>query len=111
MYKAMIAGVGHYVPDKVINNFDFEKLMDTSDEWIRERSGIVERRWVKDGENNLDLAEKASLQALEQASMKPEDIDFIIFESIFLRIPFNSLWYFFISSFLIPINKNIFCMG
>lgn len=82
MYKAMIAGVGHYVPDRVINNFDFEKLMDTSDEWIRERSGIVERRWVKDGENNLDLAEKASLQALEQASMKPEDIDFIIFATL-----------------------------
>ncbi|MCK4560069.1 MAG: ketoacyl-ACP synthase III [Calditrichia bacterium] len=82
MYKAMIAGVGHYVPDQVINNFDFEKLMDTSDEWIRERSGIVERRWVKDGENNLDLAEKASLQALEQASMKPEDIDFIIFATL-----------------------------
>ncbi len=78
----MIAGVGHYVPDRVITNFDLEKLMDTSDEWIRERSGIVERRWVKDGENNLDLAEKASLQALGQASMKPEDIDFIIFATI-----------------------------
>ena len=82
MYKAMIAGVGHYVPDQVITNFDLEKLMDTSDQWIRERSGIVERRWVKDGENNLDLAEKASLQALEQASMKPEDIDFIIFATL-----------------------------
>ncbi len=82
MYKAMIAGVGHYVPDQVITNFDLEKLMDTSDQWIRERSGIVERRWVKDGENNLDLAEKASLQALEQAGMKPEDIDFIIFATL-----------------------------
>jgi len=82
MYKAMIAGVGHYVPEQIISNFDLEKIMDTSDEWIRERSGIVERRWVKDGEDNIDLAEKAALIALEQAKMKPEDIDFIIFATL-----------------------------
>ena len=82
MYKSMIAGVGHYVPEQVINNFDLEKIMETSDEWIRERSGIEERRWVKDGENNLDLAEKASTEALKSANMTPEDIDFIIFATL-----------------------------
>ena len=66
MYNARIAGVGHYVPEQIVNNFDLEKIMETSDEWIRERSGIVERHWVKDGENNLDLAEKA---AVMQADM------------------------------------------
>ena len=44
MFKARIAGVGHYVPERVVTNFDLEKLMDTNDEWIRERAGIVERR-------------------------------------------------------------------
>ena len=82
MYKSRIAGVGHYVPEQIINNFDLEKIMDTSDEWIRERSGIKERRWVKDGENNLDLAEKASSAALMNAGMKPEDIDFIVFATL-----------------------------
>jgi 3-oxoacyl-[acyl-carrier-protein] synthase-3 len=82
MYNARIAGVGHYVPEQIINNFDLEKIMDTSDEWIRERSGIVERRWVKEGENNLDLAEKASSEALKKANMRPEDIDFIIFATL-----------------------------
>jgi 3-oxoacyl-[acyl-carrier-protein] synthase-3 len=82
MYTARIAGVGHYVPEQIVNNFDLEKIMDTSDEWIQERSGIAERRWVRDGENNLDLAEKAALNALQQANLKPEDIDFIIFATL-----------------------------
>jgi 3-oxoacyl-[acyl-carrier-protein] synthase-3 len=82
MHKAIIAGVGHYVPERVVTNFDLEKIMDTSDEWIRERSGISERRWVVDGENNIDLAEKASIMALEKANLKPEDIDFIIFATL-----------------------------
>ncbi len=82
MYRARIAGVGHYVPEKVVTNFDLEKMMDTSDEWIRERSGIVERHYVSDGETNADLAEKASLKAIEAAGKKPEDIDFIIFATL-----------------------------
>jgi 3-oxoacyl-[acyl-carrier-protein] synthase-3 len=82
MFRAKIAGVGHYVPDQVITNHDLEKMMETSDEWIRERTGIVERRWVKEDENNVDLAEKASLRAIDQAQLKPEDIDFIIFTTL-----------------------------
>jgi 3-oxoacyl-[acyl-carrier-protein] synthase-3 len=82
MFRAKIAGIGHYVPDQVITNHDLEKMMETSDEWIRERTGIVERRWVKEDENNVDMAEKASLRALDQAKLKAEDIDFIIFATL-----------------------------
>ncbi len=82
MYKAKIAGVGHYLPEKVMTNFDLEKIMDTSDEWIRERTGIQERRYVADDENNVDLAEKATLMALERAGKQIEDIDFIIFATV-----------------------------
>ncbi len=82
MHRAIISGVGHYVPERVVTNFDLEKIMETTDEWIRERSGIEERRWVEDGENNIDLAEKASLMALQNANLKPEDIDFIIFATL-----------------------------
>jgi 3-oxoacyl-[acyl-carrier-protein] synthase-3 len=82
MHRATISGVGHYVPERIVTNFDLEKIMDTSDEWIRERSGIEERRWVEDGENNVDLAEQASRKAIEQANIKPEDIDFIVFATL-----------------------------
>ena len=82
MYRAKIAGAGHYVPGNVVTNFDLEKLMDTSDAWIRERTGIQERRFVPDGENNVDMAEKAAVQALEHAGKKAEDIEFIIFATL-----------------------------
>jgi 3-oxoacyl-[acyl-carrier-protein] synthase-3 len=82
MYKSKIAGVGHYVPEKIITNFDLEKMMDTSDEWIRERSGIEQRRYVADDENNVDMAVKASLMSLERSGKKAEDIDFIIFATL-----------------------------
>jgi 3-oxoacyl-[acyl-carrier-protein] synthase-3 len=82
MYKAVISGVGHYVPERVVTNVDLEKLMDTSDEWIRDRSGIEERRYVAQDENNVDMAEHASRRALENANMEPQDIDFIIFATL-----------------------------
>ena len=82
MFKARIAGVGHYVPERVVSNFDLEKIMETSDEWIRERSGIVERHYVAEDEKNVDMAEKASRNALAAAGKKPEDIDFIIFATL-----------------------------
>ena len=82
MHRSFIAGVGHYVPEKVITNFDLEKMMDTSDEWIRERSGIVERRFVADDENNTDMAAKATQIALNQAGLQTEDIEFIIYATL-----------------------------
>lgn len=80
--RAMITGTGMYVPDRVCTNFDLEKLMDTSDEWIRERTGIEERRFVEPGTGPAELASHATRQALENAGRTPEDIDFIIFATL-----------------------------
>ena len=82
MYRAKITGIGHYVPEKVVTNFDLEKVMDTSDQWIRERSGIHERHFVVEGENNSDLAEKATRNALKMAGKTAADIDFIIYATL-----------------------------
>ncbi|TFH02729.1 MAG: ketoacyl-ACP synthase III [Calditrichales bacterium] len=82
MYQAKISGIGHYTPKGVVTNHDLEKIMDTSDEWIKDRTGIAERRWAKDGENNIDLAEKASRIAIEKAGITPEAVDFIIFATL-----------------------------
>jgi 3-oxoacyl-[acyl-carrier-protein] synthase-3 len=82
MYRAKISGVGHYVPERVVTNFDLEEIMETSDAWIQERTGIKERRWIEDKDNNVDLAERASRSALENAGLSPQDIDFIIFATL-----------------------------
>ena len=71
--KASILSMGMYVPPKVVKNTDLEKLMDTSDEWIK-RSGIEARRYVEENVSTSDLAYEASIKALKRAEMKPEDI-------------------------------------
>lgn len=76
--RAIITGTGHYVPPKVVTNFDLEKLMDTSDEWIRQRSGIVTRRHVEPGVGSSDLGYEAALRAIEDAGCDSSEIDFII---------------------------------
>lgn len=76
--RAIITGTGHYVPPKVVTNFDLEKLMDTSDEWIRQRSGIVTRRHVEPGVGSSDLGYEAALRAIEDAGCNSSEIDFII---------------------------------
>lgn len=76
--KALITGTGHFVPPKVVTNFDLEKKMDTSDEWIRQRSGIVERHHVEPGVGSSDLAYEAALRAIEAAKIDKAEIDFII---------------------------------
>ncbi|MEJ2636066.1 MAG: ketoacyl-ACP synthase III [Calditrichia bacterium] len=82
MKRSRIVGVGHYVPEKVVTNHDLEQIMETSDEWIRERTGIVERHWVKEGESVSGLAFEASKMALDRAGLKPTDIDLIIFATM-----------------------------
>ncbi len=72
-----VIGTGSYFPPKVFTNFDFEKKLDTSDEWIRTRTGIVERR-IAENETNLDMAYEASKNALDMAGITPEEIDGII---------------------------------
>ena len=74
---ARITGTGSYLPTKVVTNFDLEKTLDTSDEWITARTGIKERRIVTD-QNTCDLALEASIKALSMAKIKPEEIDLII---------------------------------
>ncbi|HSQ88467.1 beta-ketoacyl-ACP synthase III [Romboutsia sp.] len=76
--KAGILGVGSYLPNKIVDNFYFEKIMDTSDEWIKTRTGISERRMVDENETTSDLSTKAALNAIKCANLTPQDIDLII---------------------------------
>ena len=73
-----LAGLGSYLPERVMTNDDFARMVDTNDEWITKRTGIKERRWVEDGEDCSDLATEAGRRALEDAGLKPEDLDLII---------------------------------
>jgi len=84
MKRTVIAGVGHYVPENVVTNDDLSRIMETSDEWIQERTGIKERRWVSaDGEDTTSgMGTKAARKAIADAGLKPEDIDFIIFATL-----------------------------
>lgn len=73
-----IVGLGIYTPEKIVTNTDWEKLVDTSDEWIRKRTGIIERRYVTDGQATSDLGVEAAKKALDDAGMVPEDVELII---------------------------------
>ena len=79
---ARIAGIGYYVPELVLTNFDFEKMVDTSDEWIVTRSGIRERRMAADNQASSDMAFEASLRAMRDAGVKEEDIDLIVIGTV-----------------------------
>lgn len=83
MTRTKIAGIGHYVPDRVITNHDLESLMDTSDEWIQERTGIQERRFgVRHKETTTTMGAEAARRAIDDAGISMEDIDFIIFATL-----------------------------
>lgn len=73
-----IMGTGSYLPERVLSNQDLERMVDTSDEWITERTGIKKRHIVAEGETTCDLAEAAARRALEMAGRKPEELDLII---------------------------------
>lgn len=78
MRSSYIAGIGAYVPEKVLNNFDLEKIVETSDEWIRTRTGIKERRMAQDSQATSDLSIQAAQAAIKDAGIKVEEIDLII---------------------------------
>jgi 3-oxoacyl-[acyl-carrier-protein] synthase-3 len=78
MIKARITGTGSYAPRKVITNHDLEKMVDTSDDWITERTGIKERRVVEKGQTTSDLAYEASLKALKAAGIDAKELDLIL---------------------------------
>jgi 3-oxoacyl-[acyl-carrier-protein] synthase III len=78
MYS-QIAGTGAYLPQKVLTNQDLERMMDTSDAWIRERTGIVKRHIVAESQGTVDLAEPAARAAIAAAGLNPSEIDLIVF--------------------------------
>jgi 3-oxoacyl-[acyl-carrier-protein] synthase III len=80
--RARITGTGSYVPEKILTNKDFEKYLDTTDEWIVARTGIRERHIAAEGENTSDLCLKAARNAIDMAGIKAEDIDLIIVATI-----------------------------
>ena len=83
MIRSKIGGIGYYVPEKIVSNKDLEKVMDTSDEWIRERTGIVERRYgIKHKETTTTMGAEAAKIAIQRAGIEKEDIDFIIFATL-----------------------------
>ncbi len=82
MKRSRILGVGRYLPEKVVTNVDLEKLMDTSDEWIRQRTGIEQRRFAAENEGAALMGTKAAEEAIRRAGLKKEDIDFIIFATL-----------------------------
>ena len=79
---ATITGTGSYLPDRVVTNFDLEKMVDTSDEWIRQRTGIVERRIAEDDVATSDLCVNAARWAIKNANIDPLDIELILVATV-----------------------------
>jgi 3-oxoacyl-[acyl-carrier-protein] synthase-3 len=77
--RSAILGTGFCVPDRVVTNEDLAATMDTSDQWIRERTGIEQRHWVREGQTSVDLALPAAQRALEAAGLEARDLDAIVF--------------------------------
>lgn len=83
MNRSRISGLGFYVPSNVVTNHDLAQRIDTTDEWIQERTGVQERHYYTPGEDTVaNMAAKASLIAIERAGLQPSDIDFIVFATL-----------------------------
>ncbi|MFC7062787.1 beta-ketoacyl-ACP synthase III [Halobacillus seohaensis] len=89
--NAGIIGTGHYAPEKVLTNKDMEKIVDTSDEWIRTRTGIEERRIAEDDMDTSDMAFRAAQNALEEAEITAEELDLILVATVTPDKPFPSV--------------------
>ncbi|MED3563066.1 beta-ketoacyl-ACP synthase III [Bacillus xiapuensis] len=89
--KAGIIGMGRYLPEKIVTNADLEKIMDTSDEWIRTRTGIEERRIADDNTDTSDMAYAAAQNAIKNAGITPLDIDLILVATVTPDQPFPSV--------------------
>ncbi|MFO1445536.1 ketoacyl-ACP synthase III [Bacillus sp. Bva_UNVM-123] len=89
--NAGIIGIGRCLPEKILTNKDLEKMMDTSDEWIRSRTGIEERRIADDETNTSDLAYEAAKKAIADADITPEDIEMILVATVTPDRPFPSV--------------------
>ena len=82
MLRTEFISTGMYVPDRVVQNDEFTQWMDTSDEWIRTRTGITERRWVAEGQSGADMAYEATRRALARAGLKASDLDCIVYATL-----------------------------
>jgi 3-oxoacyl-[acyl-carrier-protein] synthase-3 len=84
MYNSKITGLGYYVPENVVSNDDLKEFMETSDEWIQERTGIKERRWIdpKSEDTTAVMGAKAARIAIERAGLTKDEIDFIVFATL-----------------------------
>ncbi|KAF0823071.1 beta-ketoacyl-ACP synthase III [Cytobacillus firmus] len=89
--NAGIIGIGRYLPEKVVTNADLEKIVDTSDEWIRTRTGIEERRIADDSIDTSDMAYESALKALDNAGIEAEDLDLILVATVTPDKPFPSV--------------------
>lgn len=106
MYRSRIKGLGYYVPERVVTNDDLSKMMDTSDAWIQERTGIQERRHVVKGEDTTaSMGTKAALKAIANAGIDKSEIDFIIFATL------SPDYYFPGSGVLVQRNLGIDTVG
>ena len=76
--RAVVVGAGHYLPERVVENAEFEATLDTSDAWIRARSGIERRHFAAEGQTTSDLATRAARAALDDAGLQPDEIDAVI---------------------------------
>jgi len=94
MMRARITGTGMCVPTRLVTNDDLAKLMDTSDEWIRQRSGIATRYYVEPGQKPSELAHVAVQRALEAAGLEPGDIDLIILATLSAEADFPGTSFF-----------------
>jgi len=90
LHEASITGTGGYVPEKVLTNADFEKIVDTSDEWITTRTGIKRRHVVENGMATSEMSERASRIAMEEAGIGPEDLDLILVGTVTPDYPLPS---------------------
>ena len=90
MRRAVVKGVGHYLPERVVPNAEFEKTLDTSDEWIKSRSGIERRHFAAEGQTTSDLAIAAAQAALKMAGMDGNDIDAIVLATSTADLTFPS---------------------
>ena len=88
--RAVVKGVGHYLPDRVVPNAELSTLVETSDEWIRSRSGIERRHFAADGQTTSDLAARAAMAALENAGLTAADIDAIVLATSTADLTFPS---------------------
>ena len=88
--SAVILGTGSYAPDNIVTNDDLAKTIDTSDEWIRTRTGICQRHFASPGESTSDIACKAARKAIESSGVKPEEIDLLVVATMTPDMPFPS---------------------